>query len=288
MSGPTARFASPVDTAVHGTYTPGRIVRFAGRIAAGGEFEPEAGRYHLYGGWFCPWWHRVAITRALAGLEDVVTMSFIDGSRDGRGWAFREQHGPDPVNGFTLLREAYEATSPGFDGHVSVPALWDRKTGRLVSNDPHTIGIDFATAFRELREPAVDTYPVELRDKIEELDRWLGPVVNRGVGAAREPGQERHELLEAFEQLDGHLRRSDFLLGDRITEADIRLWVTLVRYDAGANADRTINPGLHVFPYLWSYARDLYAVPAFRDTTDFAAFTKEGARLPDWTARADR
>ncbi|MFI7599876.1 glutathione S-transferase C-terminal domain-containing protein [Actinoplanes sp. NPDC049681] len=286
------RLAGPVDVATYGEYripdTPGPLLRFTGRITADGEFTARPFRYHVYGGWFCPWSHRVAITRALAGLEDIVTMSFVDGERDGRGWAFREQYGPDPVNGFTLLREVYEATEENFDGHVCVPALWDRATSRLVSNDSRGIGIDLATRFGHLATPVIHTYPQRLRDGIEQLDGWLGPAVNHGVGAAGRPGPARDALLEAFEQLDGRLSRSRYLLGDEVTEADIRLWVTLVRYDVGPNAGRTINPGLHVYPHLWSYARDLYTIAAFRDTTDFAAFSRPGAVLPDWSAPADR
>jgi putative glutathione S-transferase len=288
----TTRLASPVDTATFGEYripdVPGPLLRFTGRITPEGRFTARPFRYHVYGGWFCPWSHRIAITRALAGLTDIVTMSYVDGARDGRGWAFRERYGPDPVNGFTLLREVYEATEEGFDGHVSVPALWDRAGCRLVSNDSHGIGIDLATGFRHLATPLVDTYPQRLRARIEELDRWLGPAVNHGVAAAGGRGPAREALLDAFEQLDGRLARSRYLLGDDLTEADIRLWVTLVRYDAGPNAYRTINPGLHVYPHLWSYARALYRIPAFRDTTDFAAFTRAGAALPDWDAPADR
>nr|BFE71778.1 hypothetical protein GCM10020092_050790 [Actinoplanes digitatis] len=236
----------------------------------------------MYGGWFCPWSQRVAITRALAGLEDIVGMSYVDGARDGRGWAFRERYGPDPVNGFTLLREVYEATEEGFDGHVCVPALWDRANTRLVSNDCATIGIDLATRFRHLAEPVIETYPERLRDRIEELDRWLGPAVNHGAGAAGGPGPARTALLEAFEQLDDRLSRSRYLLGDDLTEADVRLWVTLVRYDVGVNAERAVNPGLHVYPHLWSYARALYRIPAFHDTTDFDSFSRPGAIRPDW------
>jgi putative glutathione S-transferase len=279
---PACRFASPADTAAHGEYRiADRTLRFTGRITEDGAFTPRPFRYHVYGGWFCPWSQRVAIVRELAGLHDLVTMSYVDGDRDARGWAFRETHGPDPVNGFTLLREAYEATEEGFDGHVSVPTLWDRFGSRVVSNDYHGIGIDLATRFRHLAEPLIDTYPAALAGRIEELDRWLGPAVNRRTDAGT--------LLDAFELLDARLSRTRFLLGDDApTEADIRLWVTLVRYDVGPNAGRRINPGLHVYPHLWAYARDLYAIPAFRDTTDFAAFARPGARVPDWDRPADR
>jgi putative glutathione S-transferase len=168
-----------------------------------------------------------------------------------------------------------------------VPTLWDRFTAKVVSNDSTGIGIDLATRFRHLADgPAggpVDTYPAALRDRIDDLDRWLRPAVNEGAGAAaRGSRPARDNLLEAFELLDARLSHADHLIGDQLTEADIRLWVTLVRYDAGPNARRRINPGLHVYPHLWRYARALYRLPAFRSTTDFAAFTTPGAEPPDW------
>jgi putative glutathione S-transferase len=287
------RYATAVDTAAHGEYRirqepddPRPLLRFTGRITDDGPFTPKPFRYHVYGGRFCPWSQRVAITRALSGLADFVTMSFVDGARDGRGWAFRERHGPDPVNAFTLLREAYDATEEGFDGHVSVPALWDRTTAQLVSNDCVGIGVDFASRFRHIAQPVVDLYPAEHRDTIEQLDSWIGPDVNHGVNAARRPAPDgenaRTALLAAFARLDERLSHSRYLIGDTVTEADVRLWVTLVRFDVGVNADRSISPGLHVYPRLWSYARDLYRLPAFRDTTDFAAFTAPDATIPDW------
>lgn len=266
MSG-TPRYASPADPTLHGEYRivrpPGDdrpLYRFTGRITADGGFSAEPGRYHLYAGWFCPWSQRVTIQRALNGLEDVVSVSYVDGERDGRGWAFRATHGPDPVNGFTLLRDAYEATEPGFDGHVSVPVLWDRVTGRVVSNDYAGIGIDFATRFGAWGEGA-DTYPEHLRAEIEELDGWIGPAVNRGG-----------DLPGAFARLDERLRGRRYLLGDRVTEADVRLWVSLVRH----------APVEH--PALWAYARDLYQRPAFRSTTDFASFPAPRAAPSDWDA----
>ena len=192
MTAPTPD-ASPVDTARFGDYRierrpddPRPLYRFDGRVRADGTtaFAATAGRYHIYSGWFCPWAQRVTIVHALARLEGVVSVSYVDGRRDGRGWAFRGLTGPDPVNGFTLLREAYDATEPGFDGHVSVPTLWDRERGIVASNEYRTMGIDLATQFRQLAEPLVDTYPEQLAGDIEGLDRWLGPAVNQGVRAA--------------------------------------------------------------------------------------------------------
>ena len=276
--------ASPVDVEKYGEYRTKPEVSFFGRITTDGEFTARPSRYHIYGGWFCPWSHRVAITRELAGLHDVVTMSYVDGDRDARGWAFRARYGPDPVNGFTLLRQAYEATDETFAGHVAVPTLWDRFTAKVVSNECGAIGVDLATRFRHLAADPVDTYPEPLRDRIDELDRWLRPAVNEGAGAAARGSEPaRSALLDAFELLDARLAVADHLVGDVLTEADIRLWVTLVRYDAAANARRTINPGLHVYPHLWRYARRLYQIPAFRDTTDFAAFAAPGTDLSAWT-----
>jgi putative glutathione S-transferase len=290
-------FASAVDTERFGEYRilqqpddPRPLYRFEGRISNDGStpYPAVAGRYHIYSGWFCPWAQRVTIAHALAGLEHVISVSYVDGARDGRGWAFRSTHGPDPVNGFTLLRDAYDATEPGFDGHVSVPTLWDRVTGTVVSNQFRTIGIDLATQFGALATALIDTYPADLAEEIEQLDTWIGPNVNKGVNAAggddAAATDARAVLLDTFRELDQRLSTSRFLLGDRLTEADIRLFVTLVRYDQTVNADRAINRGLAEFSNLWAYARDLYSVPAFRDTTDFTSFSA----LASWTRPAHR
>jgi len=291
---PLPRFASPVDTVRFGEYRihrrpddPRPLLRFHGRIGGPGT-APAAGRYHLYGGHFCPWSQRVDITRRLAGLTEVVSLSYVDDERDGRGWAFRPSRGPDPVNGFALLREAFHATEPGFDGHISVPALWDRENRRLVSNDSDGIAVDLATRFTGIATPLVDTYPVSLRPEIEALHGWLGPAVNNGASfAARHraggiAAAARDALLWTFRTLDRRLGDSRYLLGDVLTQADIRLWVALVRYDVGPNATRVIDPGLGEYPNLWAYARNLYRIPAFRDTTDFSTFTAPGADVPDW------
>lgn len=285
------RYASGVDTGRYGEYRiswkPGDalpLYRLRGRISADGStgFWAEDNRYHIYSGWFCPWAQRVAIVRELAGLQDIVSISYVDGARDARGWAFRASHGADPVNGFTLLRQAYDATEPGFDGHVSVPTLWDRITGQVVSNEFRTMGIDLATQFRHLAEPLIDTYPADLADEIEELDSWINPAVNRGAHAAGGSGPAAEEaaatLLEAFRKLDERLLTSRYLLGDRLTEADIRLYVTLVRYGARPTTDRPLAS----FPRLWDYARDLYAIPAFRTTTWFPSFSGPSPTEQAW------
>jgi len=255
--------------------------RFRGRITPDGSssFPPQPGRYHLYISWACPWAHRSAIVRALLGLEKVVSMSVVDPIRDGRGWAFREGpgHGPDPINGFELLSEAYQATEPGYDGHVSVPLLWDTMTSRIVSNNFPDISIDLGTQFREWAgSPEVDLYPEELRTEIDELNARVYTDVNNGVyrcGFA--PSQEAYDravvaLFSRLDELETRLTGHRYLFGERITEADVRLWVTLVRFDTvyvthfKANLKRLVD-----YPNLWAYARDLFRLPAFGATTNF-------------------
>ena len=305
----SARYASRVDTDRYGTYRitqtpddPRPLYRFTGRLTADGSsgFPATAGRYHLYAGWFCPWAQRVVLELAVNGLTalpgiegaaGVIGVSYVDDARDGRGWAFRETHGPDPVNEFTLLRDAYEATEPGFDGHVSVPTLWDTQTNRIVSNDYRTLGIDIATEFTALRWPGIDTYPAELRDEIEELDSWVGPAVNKGVGRAAGEGPDaehaRTQLLAALARLDERLSDRRFLVGRGLTEADLRLWVTLVRYDVQANASGLVGPPLSAYPHLARYAAWLAELPTFRATTRWASFSAPGAEPSFLPSRVD-
>jgi putative glutathione S-transferase len=152
-----------------------------------------------------------------------------------------------------------------------------------VSNDFRTIGIDLATQYGTWASGAPTYDPADV-EEIEALDSWIGPTINQGVVAAGLGDTEaRTALRESFERLDRRLARRRYLLGGRVTEADVRLWVTLVRFDVGANATRSIGAGLPEFPNLWAYARDLYSLPAFRGTTSFAAFTAPGAQPLDWS-----
>jgi glutathionyl-hydroquinone reductase len=287
----TAPVASPVDFQSYGDYSvkapvraDGAFVRplypFQGRITADGSsgFPAEPGRYHLYVSLACPWAHRSVIVRGLMGLEDVVSLSVVDPIRDGRGWAFREGpgYGPDPVNGFTLIREAYDATEPGYDGHISVPVLWDRETSRIVSNNFPDITIDLETQFGAWARPGVDLYPERLRAEIDALNDVVYTTVNNGVykcGFAAT--QEAYDIAVAalfatLDDLERRLAGRRYLFGGRITEADVRLWVTLARFDSvyvthfKTNVRRLVD-----YPNLWAYARDLYQDPAFGPTTNF-------------------
>jgi glutathione S-transferase/putative glutathione S-transferase len=283
----TPVYATPIDHTAYGHYGPGRlhlspdwnrpVHPFQGRITADGSsgFRAEPGRYHLYVAWVCPYAHRAAIVRKLKGLEDVVSLSYVDDERDGRGWAFRERRGPDPVNGFTLLEHAYDATEKGYGGHISVPVLWDRQSGAIVSNNFPDITIDLATQFEQWADRSVDLYPDALRPEINKLNGWIYYDVN--VGASRvaraateeDREQQRHRVVAALERLDERLAEQRFLAGDTITEADVRLWVTLARFDAEYNRGHLVSEReLSDFEHLWPYARDLYQRPAFRETTE--------------------
>ena len=271
----TATTATPVDFEAYGDYGSAMTAPkgtsferprypFRGRIGSD-RFPAEAGRYHIYASYACPWAQRSLIVRRLKGLEEAVSVGIVDPVRDGRGWAFRDGdgHGPDTVGGFTLLREAYEATEPGYDGHISVPVLWDTQTRRIVSNNFPDITMDLNSCFNAWAAHGIDLYPQGLRSEIDELNRKVYATVNNGVyrcGFA--PTQEAYN--------NAVLGSRSYLLGDTITEADVRLWVTLVRFDTVyATHFKTNIRRLVDYPNLWGYTRDLYALPAFRETTDF-------------------
>ncbi|MDR1427238.1 MAG: glutathione S-transferase C-terminal domain-containing protein [Bifidobacteriaceae bacterium] len=265
-------------------YTPqGDVIRppypFQGRIAAGGDFPPAFQRYVLYVSYACPWAQRQLIVRELKGLQAAIPVAVVDPVRDGRGWAFRE--GPDLTldhfNGFTFLREAYEATSPGYPGHISVPVLWDTVSQRIVSNNFPDISLDLGGQFNAWADnPDLDLYPQELRPEIDALNAKVYDTVNNGVykaGGARNQGAYDRAIAALFatlDELEERLAGRTHLFGDRLTEADIRLWVTLARFDAVyVTHFRTNLRRLVDYPNLWDYARFLYRIPAFSETTKF-------------------
>ncbi len=262
----------------------GRFVRQESRfrdwVTADGTtgFPAAPGRYHLYVSLACPWAHRAIIVRRLKRLEDVVTMSVVDPVRDDRGWAFRpgDGHGPDPVNGFRFLSQAYAATDPRFSGRITVPVLWDRETHRVVNNESADVIRILNTAFDEWGDAALDLYPPELRDEIDAVNDVVYRDVNNGVyraGFATTQGayEEAFDALFAtLADLDARLGDRRFLVGDRPTEADWRLFTTLVRFDAVYALHfkcnlRRISDHVNLGPYL----RDLYQQPGVAETVDF-------------------
>ncbi|HXY94734.1 MAG TPA: glutathione S-transferase C-terminal domain-containing protein [Acidimicrobiia bacterium] len=327
MVGTTAPVvASPVDFETYGDYAPPpNAYRREGNLASlvypiddrlsddgATGFTAEPGRYHLYVSLYCPWAQRPLTALKLRGLEGVVTWSSVDPVRDGRGWAFRDGRGytPDPVNGFTLLREAYLATDPDFDGHVSVPALWDRRTGRLVSNHYPTMTADLETCFAAWADPGVHLYDRTERAEIDALDEEIvrdlagGTYAASGARSQSDYDAVSARVFGALDRFDTRLASRRFLLGDHVTDADLLLYVNLVRFDVVAGPLGRLNLHRLVdYPNLWPYARDLYQRRAFRDATDFGHIktgtfrTGAGARtsrivpagpVADWDAPHDR
>lgn len=251
--------------------------RFRDWISADGstEFPAEPGRYHLYISLACPWASRALIVRQLKGLEDVIGVTVVDPLRDERGWRFTAEE-PDPVNGFAFLAEAYAASDPAFDGRVTVPVLWDTRTGRIVNNESADIVRMLNTAFDAWGDSAVDLYPEPLREEIDALNERIYETVNNGVYRAGFAGsQEAYEeafdaLFETLDVLDGRLAERRWLTGAQITEADWRLFVTLVRFDAVYVGHFKCNlRRIADYPNLSGYLRDLYQQPGIAATVDF-------------------
>jgi putative glutathione S-transferase len=257
----------------------GRWVRqasaFRGWVTADGSsgLAAEGGRYHLYASLACPWSQRTLIGRLLKGLESAIAVSYADPYRDARGWAFSGGEFVDHANGFAFLSEAYAATDPSFDGRVTLPVLWDRRTRKIVSNESGDILRMLGTAFDGLAEKDVDLYPAGLRGEIDALNAHVYENLNNAVyeaGFSRDQRAYEAACERVFATLDGleeRLRSARYLLGDTPTEADWRLFPTLVRFDAvyylhfKCNRRRIVD-----YPSLWAYTRDLYQRPRIAET----------------------
>lgn len=244
----------------------------------GAEFAAQAGRYHLYVSYACPWAHRTIIVRALRGLEEAIGMTVLDPIRDDRGWAFRDgpDYSTDPVNGFAFLREAYLATDPGYSARVTVPVLWDTKTKRILSNSDDDIMRMFETRFEAFARKRLDLYPEALRQDIDELNVSIYETVNNGVYRAGFAGTQAayeraaYRLFEALDQLDARLCARRYLFGSQPVETDWRLFVTLVRFDPVYVGHFKCNlRRIADYPNLSGYVRDLYQIPGIAGTVKF-------------------
>jgi glutathionyl-hydroquinone reductase len=241
-------------------------------------YAPERGRYHLYVSLACPWAHRTIIFRRLKGLDDAIGMTVVDPVRDERGWAFRDGpgHSADPINGFELLSEAYHATDPNYRGRVTVPVLWDKKTRRIVSNSDDDLLRMFNREFAEFAGNDYDFAPAELLVQIDALNQKIYERVNNGVYlagfATRQKPYERaaNRLFETLDELEARLGNGRYLFGDRMTETDWRLFVTLIRFDAVYHGHFKCNLRRIVdYPNLWPYLRDLYQHDNVAGTVNF-------------------
>ena len=235
-----------------------------------------AGRYHLYVARACPWAHRTIIARRLMGLKDAIGISFVDPIRDERGWAFTGGGYVDSVNGFEFLSSAYIATDPDYNARVTVPVLWDKQSGVIVSNESADILRMLGTAFAPLADHPVDLYPDPLRDDIDALNDRIYENVNNAVyKAGFSRSQEVYEgevraLFGMLDELDERLARRRFLFGSEPLETDWRLFTTLVRFDAVYQIHFKCSlRKLIEYEHLWPYTRDLYQWPGVADTVDF-------------------
>jgi putative glutathione S-transferase len=250
------------------------------RITADGRdgYPVEAGRYRLVAARACPWANRAIIVRRLLGLEDALSMGICAPTHDERSWNFGlDPNGRDPVLGIERLQEAFLARDPNYDRGITVPALVDSATGQVVTNDFAQITLDLSTEWSaHHRGGAPELYPDRLRDQIDEIAEVIYQDVNNGVYrcgfASNQRAYERayDKLFARLDWLSERLSRRRYLVGDTITEADVRLFTTLARFDAVYHGHFKCNrQKLSELPVLWAYARDLFQTPGFGDTIDF-------------------
>ncbi|AWK88705.1 glutathione S-transferase family protein [Azospirillum thermophilum] len=259
--------------------TGGAFVRteaqFRDRIRADGStaYRPEAGRYHLFVSLACPWAHRTLIFRALKGLEGAIGVTVVDPLMLGEGWVFPE---PDPVTGSRRLYEVYLKARPGYSGRVTVPVLWDKRTGTIVNNESAEIIRMLNGEFAGIATDDTDYCPAELVEEIDRVNAFVYDRVNNGVyKAGFATTQEKYEqafdaLFAALDELDDRLSARRYLVGNRLTEADWRLFTTLVRFDAVYVGHFKCNlRRIADYPNLSGYLRDLYQVPGIAGTVNF-------------------
>lgn len=251
-----------------------------------GQLPVEAGRYRLFWSPVCPWAHRSIIVRRLLGLEDVISLGTLDPIRpnvERTDWAFTlDENQVDPVLKIKYLSDIYLSTDSTYTGRFTVPCLVDLKTNKVVNNDYFNLTKYFEVEWKEFhKEGAPDLYPEELRDEIDALNDILFHDINNGVykaGFARsqEAYEEAYDLVfNRLDWLETRLENQRYLFGDKITESDIRLYVTLARFDVAYHNGFLLNRNKLIdFPNLWGYARDLYQQEGFGDTTDFDAIKK--------------
>lgn len=240
-------------------------------------FQAEPNRYHLYVSLACPWAHRTTIFRKLKGLDDMISLSVVHPFMGDYGWTFRDGAGviADPINHADYAYEIYTAAKADYTGRVTVPILWDKKTNTIVSNESSEIIRMFNSAFNEVGALPVDFLPKDKWDEIDEINALVYSAVNNGVYksgfATTQDAYEEAvgELFTALDVLESRLTGSRYLVGDSITEADWRLFTTLVRFDAvyfghfKCNLRRIVD-----YPNLWGYLKELYQVPGIAQTVN--------------------
>jgi putative glutathione S-transferase len=247
-----------------------------GPSGAGG-FAAEPGRYHLYVSLACPWAHRVLIYRKLKELEDLLPISAVNLYMGAEGWTFDDGPGviPDTVNGVKRLYELYTIADPHYSGRATIPVIWDKKQRTIVSNESSEIVRTLNTAFDRITRNDLDLYPEPLRAKIDEWNAYIYPNLNNGVYRAgfattQDAYEEAaKEVFAALDKIEAQLATTRYLAGRQLTEADVRLFTTLARFDAvyfghfKCNRRRIVD-----YPNLWGYVRDIYQMPGIAETVN--------------------
>lgn len=269
------------DTEKHGGRFKRPETSFRDWVTADGasRFKAEAGRYHLYVSYACPWAHRALILRTLKGLEDLISVSAVHWFMDDEGWKFDPDAPgatPDHLFGFARLHQVYTKAKPDYTGRVTVPVLWDKETGTIVSNESAEIIRMLNSAFDDVEgiaHPERDYYPADLRAAIDAMNERVYHAINNGVyktgfATTQEAYEEAFDtLFDALDEVDERLGRKRYLMGGRVTEADWRLFTTLVRFDPvyvghfKCNRQRIAD-----YPHLSGYLRDLYQWPSIAET----------------------
>lgn len=242
-----------------------------------GGFPAEPGRYHLYVSLACPWASRTMIFRVLKGLESMISVSVVNSYMGDHGWTFEDAPGvvPDPVGGARYMYEVYLRAAPDYSGRVTVPVLWDLQRRTIVSNESADIIRMLNTAFDDIGAVEGDYAPAELLPKIDEINAGIYDDVNNGVYKAGFATSQRvyekavAALFERLDELEQLLSRQRYLVGDRVTEADWRLFTTLIRFDSVYHGHFKCNlRRLMDYPNLWAYTRELYQWPDVAGTVN--------------------
>jgi putative glutathione S-transferase len=253
---------------------------FRDRVTVDGSsgFRAEAGRYHLYVGYHCPWAHRTIIFRTLKKLEHAISISYCLPYFRENGWRYElRPEAPDctldQINGFRYLHQAYSAADPHYTGKVTIPVLWDKQTRKIVNNESSEIIRMLNSEFAGIAGNDTDYYPAALRGEIDKVNAFVYDTINNGVyrtGFARSQAaydEAYDSLFAALDELEARLAKQRYLVGDRQTEADWRLFPTLARFDvAYFSVFKCNRQRLADFPNLWRFARDLYATPGIAET----------------------
>ncbi|WP_304639955.1 glutathione S-transferase family protein [Pseudomonas sp.] len=257
--------------------TGGAFVRedagFRNKIETGGRFAPESGRYRLYVSLACPWAHRTLIMRRLKGLEEHIPVTVVEAPMLDKGWTYDP---PEPLYGFTCHYQLYTRAKPDYTGRVTVPVLWDTREETIVNNESSELIRLFNSAFNDLTGNTDDYYPNDLRGEIDRINERVYDKINNGVykagfATAQDVYEKAcRELFEALDWVEGLLAERRYLAGERLTEADWRLFTTLVRFDPVYHGHFKCNVRrIEDYRHLSGYLRELYQVPGIAETVDF-------------------